>query len=440
MELEVGFGNGVQRFTVPERNLQGVLTPNPVPHALTGEREVRRALSSPIGAPLLREVIHPGEKIAIITSDITRPMPTYTVMPALLDELYAGGARPEDITLVFALGSHRAQTPEEMRHLAGEQAWAQIRCVDSDPADVVHLGVTSAGTPVDITRVVAEADRRICLGNIEYHYFAGYSGGAKAIMPGVSTPSAIQSNHSMMVRESACAGNLEGNPLRRDIEEAAAMCGVDYILNVVLDEHKQIVCAVAGDVTLAHREGCRYLDRLYRKDIDHRADIVIVSQGGAPKDLNLYQTQKALDNAKHAVAKGGVVILVGSCREGLGGTTFQEWMDHHALSREHGGAHRPGLSAGRPQGRRHCHGPAECGDLPGQRNGARFRPVHFPHSLFRCAECSGLRLPKAGPRRLRAGNALRRVHSAPCHGRTIRKELHYGLRKGIPETPRRVEG
>ena len=127
MELEVGFGNGVQRFTVPERNLQGVLTPNPVPHALTGEREVRRALSSPIGAPLLREVIHPGEKIAIITSDITRPMPTYTVMPALLDELYAGGARPEDITLVFALGSHRAQTPEEMRHLAGEQAWAQIR-------------------------------------------------------------------------------------------------------------------------------------------------------------------------------------------------------------------------------------------------------------------------------------------------------------------------
>ena len=230
MELEVGFGNGVQRFTVPERNLQGVLTPNPVPHALTGEREVRRALSSPIGAPLLREVIHPGEKIAIITSDITRPMPTYTVMPALLDELYAGGARPEDITLVFALGSHRAQTPEEMRHLAGEQAWAQIRCVDSDPADVVHLGVTSAGTPVDITRVVAEADRRICLGNIEYHYFAGYSGGAKAIMPGVSTPSAIQSNHSMMVRESACAGNLEGNPLRRDIEEAAAMCSPESMV------------------------------------------------------------------------------------------------------------------------------------------------------------------------------------------------------------------
>ena len=326
MELEVGFGNGVQRFTVPERNLQGVLTPNPVPHALTGEREVRRALSSPIGAPLLREVIHPGEKIAIITSDITRPMPTYTVMPALLDELYAGGARPEDITLVFALGSHRAQTPEEMRHLAGEQAWAQIRCVDSDPADVVHLGVTSAGTPVDITRVVAEADRRICLGNIEYHYFAGYSGGAKAIMPGVSTPSAIQSNHSMMVRESACAGNLEGNPLRRDIEEAAAMCGVDYILNVVLDEHKQIVCAVAGDVTLAHREGCRYLDRLYRKDIDHRADIVIVSQGGAPKDLNLYQTQKALDNAKHAVKDGGVVVLIGSCKEGLGEKVFEEWM------------------------------------------------------------------------------------------------------------------
>ena len=110
MELEVGFGNGVQRFTVPERNLQGVLTPNPVPHALTGEREVRRALSSPIGAPLLREVIHPGEKIAIITSDITRPMPTYTVMPALLDELYAGGARPEDMHRAFSRLPRKTET------------------------------------------------------------------------------------------------------------------------------------------------------------------------------------------------------------------------------------------------------------------------------------------------------------------------------------------
>lgn len=326
MRLELGIGNRVQRIEVPDGCLQQVLLPNDVALGLTGEAEVRRALAEPIGTLRLKEIVRPGERIAIVTSDITRPMPTYKVMPALLEELYEAGICPEDITLVFALGSHRPHTAEEMKKLAGEQAYAEIHCVDSDPNDCVHLGVTAAGTPVDITRSVAEADRRICLGNIEYHYFAGYSGGAKAIMPGVSTRAAIQSNHSMMVREEACAGNLDTNPLRRDIEEAAAICGVDFILNVVLDAHKEIICAVAGDVTAAHRAGCAFLDTLYQKKIDKRADIVIVSQGGAPKDLNLYQTQKALDNAKHAVRDGGVVILVGSCKEGLGEHVFEEWL------------------------------------------------------------------------------------------------------------------
>lgn len=326
MKLEFGFGTGVQVVEVPDENLMGVLMSNDVPRELTNEAEVVRALENPIGAPRLKDIVKPGEKIAVITSDITRPCPTYRIMPALLDELYAAGCAPQDITLVFALGSHRGHTPEEMAKLAGERAIREIRCVDGDPDDCVHIGVTDRGTPVDITRVVAEADRRICLGNIEYHYFAGYSGGAKAIMPGVSTPAAIQANHSMMVLPEACAGNLEDNPLRRDIEQAAAMTGVDFIVNVVLDEHKQIVRAVAGDLVKAHREGCKFLDGMYLKPLDARADIVIVSQGGAPKDLNLYQTQKALDNAKHAVKKGGTIILIGSCKEGLGSKVFEEWL------------------------------------------------------------------------------------------------------------------
>lgn len=326
MKLEFGFGTGVQVVEVPDENLMGVLMSNDVPRELTNEAEVVRALENPIGAPRLKDIVKPGEKIAVITSDITRPCPTYRIMPALLDELYAAGCAPQDITLVFALGSHRGHTPEEMAKLAGERAIREIRCVDGDPDDCVHIGVTDRGTPVDITRVVVEADRRICLGNIEYHYFAGYSGGAKAIMPGVSTPAAIQANHSMMVLPEACAGNLEDNPLRRDIEQAAAMTGVDFIVNVVLDEHKQIVRAVAGDLVKAHREGCKFLDGMYLKPLDARADIVIVSQGGAPKDLNLYQTQKALDNAKHAVKKGGTIILIGSCKEGLGSKVFEEWL------------------------------------------------------------------------------------------------------------------
>ena len=326
MKLEFGFGNGIQTVEVPDRNLRGVLMSNEVPRGLMNEDEVRRALDEPIGTGKIGEIVKPGEKIAIITSDITRPCPTYRIMPHLLDDLYAAGVSREDITLVFALGSHRGHTPEEMRKLAGDRAYEEIRCVDSSREDCVHVGTTSAGTPVDIFRLVAEADRRICLGNIEYHYFAGYSGGAKAIMPGVSTREAIQSNHRMMVREEACAGRLEGNPVRADIEEAVSLVGVDFIVNVVLDEHKQIVKAVAGDITAAHREGCRFLDTMYLKKIDERADIVIVSQGGAPKDLNLYQTQKALDNAKHAVKPGGTIILIGSCKEGLGEGVFEEWM------------------------------------------------------------------------------------------------------------------
>ncbi len=326
MELTFGFGTGVQTCQVPDGNLMGVLHASEAEPGLTGEAEVRRALEAPIGAPRLREVVRPGEKIAIVTSDITRPMPTYKVMPAVLDELYAAGVSPGDITLVFALGSHRHHTEEERRKLAGERAWKEIACVDCDPQDCVHMGVTSRGTPVDVTRVVAEADRRICLGNIEFHYFAGYSGGAKAIMPGVSTRAAIQANHSMMVRDEARAGALEGNPIREDIEEAGAICGIDYIVNVVLSEHKEILRAVAGHPVKAHREGCRYLDRLYLKELPCEADIVLVSQGGAPKDLNLYQTQKALDNARHAVRRGGVIVLIGSCREGLGERVFQEWM------------------------------------------------------------------------------------------------------------------
>lgn len=326
MKIEFGFGAGIQTVEIPDKNLLGVLRANEVSPEGTEQAMVENALKCPIGSEPLRRVVKPGSKVAIITSDITRPLPTYKIMPTLLDELYTGGIRPEDITLVFALGSHRKHTPEEQKKLAGDRAYSEIRCVDSDPTDCVHMGVTQRCTPVDITRVVAEADHRICLGNIEYHYFAGYSGGAKAIMPGVSTRDAIQANHSMMVLPEACAGNLDTNPLRADIEEAGRICGIDFIVNVVLGEHKEILKAVAGDPVLAHREGCRFLDSIYLKELPQAADIVIVSQGGAPKDLNLYQTQKALDNARHAVKQGGIIILIGSCKEGLGEKVFEQWM------------------------------------------------------------------------------------------------------------------
>ena len=332
MNIKLGYGTGFQSANVPEKNILKTLKPNEVSRtgnpASSGDPAtlVIEALANPIGSPALGEILNPGEKIAIITSDITRPMPTWQVLPHVLDELYSAGVSPEDITLVFALGSHRPHTEEEKMKLAGARAYGEIACVDSNPLDCIHMGTTSRGTPIDITRVVAEADRRICLGNIEYHYFAGYSGGIKALMPGASTPAAIQANHSMMIDDNARAGKLDGNPLREDLEEAAHICPIDFIVNVVLNEHKEIVCAVAGDVVKAHRRGCEFLDSLYKVRIPCRADIVIVSQGGAPKDLNLYQTQKALDNSKHAVKDGGTIILVGACREGLGQKIFEEWI------------------------------------------------------------------------------------------------------------------
>jgi len=326
MKLSIGFGHKPQEVEIEDSLIMGILEPNEIQLGLTGEEEVKRSLNNPIGTGRLSQIVKKGEKVVIVTSDITRPLPSYKVIPSILDELYEVGVSPEDITVVFALGSHRPHTQEEIIQLVGERVYKEVKCIDSDANDSVSMGITKGGTPVDVFRVVAEADRRICIGNIEYHYFAGYSGGAKAIMPGVSTPAAIQANHRNMVLDDAKVGRLIDNPVRDDLNEAIQYCPIDFIVNVVLNEKKEIIFSVAGDYIKAHRVGCEFLDKIYKKQLQEKADIVIVSQGGAPKDINLYQTQKALANAEHAVKDGGIIILVGSCKEGFGSKIFEEWM------------------------------------------------------------------------------------------------------------------
>jgi nickel-dependent lactate racemase len=327
MHFKYGFGKGFKEFEIRDENIIGELVRNEVKVELTGVDEVRRALLNPIGTQRLSSIVKPGEKIAIITSDITRPMPTSIALPPVVDELLEAGVKHEDITVVFALGSHRKHTEEEKKYLVGEDLYGKIRCVDSDVNRCKMLGTTTSGTPVEIFDEVASADRVVCLGNIEYHYFAGYSGGAKAIMPGVSTRAAIQANHSAMVMDAARAGALDGNPVRNDIEEVTKFLPIDFILNVVLDENKRIIKAVAGHHVEAHREGCKFLDSLYKVKISSRADIVITTPGGFPKDINLYQAQKALDNAKYAVRDGGIIILLAACTEGYGEGVFERWIN-----------------------------------------------------------------------------------------------------------------
>ena len=326
MEYSLKFGKGKFKLNIDDKNIIGVLTPNEINVDLTGLEEVKRAMKNPIGSSRLKSIVKPGEKVAIVTSDITRPMPSKIVLPIVIEELNEAGIKDSDIIIVFALGSHRSHTEEEKKYLAGDEIYKRIKCIDSNSTDYIHLGVTTYNTPVDICRAVAKADRIICLGNIEYHYFAGYSGGAKAIMPGVSTRAAIQSNHSRMVEEDAKAGNLTTNPVRLDIDAVEQFIPIDFIINVVLDSNKEIIKAVAGHYIEAHREGCKFLDSFYKVKIKEKADIVVTTPGGYPKDINLYQAQKALDNSKHAVKDGGIIILVASCIEGLGEKVFENWM------------------------------------------------------------------------------------------------------------------
>ncbi|MCW3135798.1 MAG: nickel-dependent lactate racemase [Canidatus Methanoxibalbensis ujae] len=227
-------------------------------------------------------------------------------------------------------GILRIESDEEnlrIKLLKGVEAvFRRLYCTDVNREQFVELGYTRRGTPMQVFRPVVEADWRIYIGNIEYHYFAGYTGGAKALLPGVCSLETISANHSWMVQDSAAAGRIEGNPVREDIEEALAFVGPSFLLNVVLDSQRRIVEAVAGDVTQAHRQGCLKVDKLYRAPLAARADIVLASAGGWPKDINFYQAHKALENAAQAVHDGGIIVLVAECREGIGHSRFAEWL------------------------------------------------------------------------------------------------------------------
>jgi nickel-dependent lactate racemase len=315
------------QISVPNANLMGVIEPqHPADIPRAEDDLLIEALAHPIGSPPLNQMVKIGAKIAIVTSDLTRPCPSHKLLPHIAHELELAGIPDEDVFIVLALGLHRPMTNAEITQALSPEIRRRYRVYNHNPKDVERLGFTSRGTPVEFFRPLVEADFRICLGNIEFHYFAGFSGGAKAILPGCASHLTVTANHAMMVLPEATAGKIEDNPPRMDIDEAVAMLGVDFILNVVVDNEHKIIAAYAGDVTAAHRKGCQFVAQRGKVKISHKADIVVAGTGGFPKDINFYQAHKAMEGAKDFIREGGVLILVGECAEGFGNQTMEEWM------------------------------------------------------------------------------------------------------------------
>jgi len=291
--------------------------------------EVERALKEPIGSKRLSEIAKPESKVAIVVDDATRKAGSQRMLLPVLAELNTAGVKDENITVIFGCGTHRAVQPEEAQELLGEEILKRVKTVSHccTAQDSVYIGTTKTyGNKVNINRVFAEADVKVLLGDVNYHYYAGYGGGRKSLLPAVCCEETIKHNHALLLSSSAKTGNLEGNPVHIDMTEAGQLAKVDFIVNVVENKKGEIVKAFAGDLEAAFLEGVKLVDKMYLVTVDRRADIVVVSAGGYPADINLYQAYKGLDNALDAVKRGGVLILVAECLEGHGNQVFYDWM------------------------------------------------------------------------------------------------------------------
>jgi len=324
MKVSLNYGYDSMALDIPDENYMGTLNPKEINEVANPDIEVRRSLANPIGSKKLKELVSSQDKVLILVSDVSRPCPSYNLLPPILKELNETGLSNDQITIVFGLGVHRKQTEEEKKKLVGEEVYNQVKCIDHDIDNCVKIGTTKRGNQVFIFKKVLDANFVIATGNLEFHYFAAYSGGAKAVAPGVCGRETIANNHKHFLEPRAKAGLIKGNPVREEMEEIGEMVRIDFMVNAVLNSHKKIVKVVAGEVTKAHREGTKCINDMFRVEIDELADIVITSPGGYPKDIDLYQTHKAMENASLAVKNDGIIIVVGECRDGLGEGKFAE--------------------------------------------------------------------------------------------------------------------
>ena len=329
---ELPYGDTVKTVALPEDEvIAEVRTKSftPIPKEAV-KSKILEAIRNPIGIGPLDERVKPGDTVCFICNDLTRVANSFDFMPVFLDELNRLGVPDDHMKIVFSLGAHRKMTRDEMAEAVGEEVAARVPMFNSDcyaDQDFEYFGQTTRGTPVLINKLLCDVDHVILTGTIVFHYFAGFGGGRKAILPGCAAMETIRMNHQWMMDDRVGLGITTGNPCYEDQVEGVERFakGRDlFLFNAVLNAKHQFLKMFAGDYVKAHQVACEFVDKVYGEVINQKADLVIASCGGWPKDINVYQMQKTMDNASLAVRDGGVVVLLADCEEGSGSQVLEE--------------------------------------------------------------------------------------------------------------------
>ena len=331
-EYRFKYGKKEIRFHLDPRLVGEELTIKDYPPLKDPKAEIQKAIRNPIRSEPLREIVKPGQTVCFLVNDPTRVANSHVFMGLLLDELNSAGVPDKDMFIMFAAGAHRELTESEMAELVGPPVARRVKMYNTnakDPSQFKYMGATSRGNKIYFNKRAVEADHIVGTGSIVYHFFSGFGGGRKALFPGAAAYETICRNHALMLEPGAEMGKLQGNPVYEDQIEGTEMKRPSFLLNVVLNEKKEFLKIFAGDYILAHLEACKFVESIYGTPIRGLADLVIASCGGYPKDINVYQLQKTMDNAWLAVRAGGVVIILGECVEGVGDDLYLEWMEKY---------------------------------------------------------------------------------------------------------------
>lgn len=329
------YGHAYKHFSLEEERVLGELKTKNIALLPNLKAAVLDALYHPIASAPINELVHPGMKIAFICNDSTRVANTHDFMPILVEEMNNLGIKDEDMYIVFALGTHRCMSHEEMVEQVGENIAARLKMYNSDchiQEDFRYFGETSYGTSVWLNKHICDADLVILTGTVVYHFFSGFGGGRKAVLPGVAAMETVRKNHSLMMSTNAQLGKLHGNPVYDDQMEGVSLFAKKhkmFLFHTILNAQHEFLKIFAGDWNKAHLEACKFVEQVYGVPVDEPADIVIASCGGYPKDINIYQLQKTMDNAWCAVKDGGVVIIIGECEEGSGSTALEKTLEEN---------------------------------------------------------------------------------------------------------------